>query len=401
MTHADRGHTKKSPSGFYRLMQCPGSFLLEQQFPASTSEYAEEGTLAHEVCEAKLRAYVEVTPKRTLTAQINKLKKREHWSNEMTRCADVYVDFIKQTALGMSEKPTIRMEQSVDIGRWVPGSKGIADCIMLGGTELHIVDYKHGKGVPVSAVENPQLMLYALGAYDAYSLLYPIETVCMSIVQPRLSDEPSTWCLPISELLAFGEKARRAAELADREDAPFNPSDDACRFCRAKQTCRARADHNVRLAFEKIVLDDAGGEGKLIYNPQNLLSPEEIGKYLEWGTDVANWVADLKEYALSQALLGKRIAGWKAVEGRGSRDWTDMDKAFEAIIASGTPEPMLYERKPLTLAQVEKLMGKAAFTEVVGDMVVKHAGKPTLVPESDKREAITNVVSAKEAFKED
>lgn len=380
-----------SPSGFHRVMDCPASFLLEQQFEATTSEYAEEGTLAHEVCEIKLNAYITTTPKRTVTAAINKLKKKEHWSNEMLNHADTYVDFIKNAALGMSQAPHIVVEKRVDIGQWVPGSKGIADCIMLGGKELHIVDFKFGKGVPVSAEDNPQLQLYALGAYAAYGMLYPIETVCMSIVQPRLSDEASTWCESLEDLLAFGEKAKAAAELANREDAPFNPTESACRFCRARSQCRARKDHYFEIPNKA---KDVFGK------PPTLLSLAEIGEYLRMGEGIAQWVSDLKEYALSQALQGNTVAGWKAVAGRSSRDWTDRDKAFETIIASGTPEAMLYERKPLTLAAVEKLMGKKAFEEMVGDLVVKREGKPTLVKESDKREAITNVVSAKEAFGE-
>ncbi len=388
-THTDREHTRKSPSGFHRLMTCPGSFLLEQQFEPSTSEYAEEGTLAHEVCETKLNAYITPTPKRTVTAALNKLKKREHWSNEMLGHADTYVDFIKTTALSMSETPHIVVEKRVDIGRWVEGCQGIADCIMIGGEELHICDYKYGKGVPVSAENNPQLQLYALGAYDAYSMLYPIKRVCMSIIQPRLSDEASTWCISIDELLAFGETAKAAAELADREDAPFHPSDDACRFCRARQTCRARADHNVKMAFQ---------EPAVVGVPGALLSLDEIGKYLSWGTDVAKWVEDLKAYALTQSLAGHTVAGWKAVEGRGSREFSDADKAFEQLISCAVPEPMLYERRPLTLAQIEKVVGKKEFEEMVGDLVVKKPGKPALVPDSDKREAITNITNAQEAF---
>lgn len=393
-THADRQHTAKSPSGFHRIMQCPGSFRLEQQFPATTSEYAEEGTLAHEVCEIKLRAYIAPTAKRAVTAAINKLKKREHWSDEMLRHAETYVDFIKKTALEMPSTPHIVVEKRVDIGQWVPGSEGIADCIMIGGNTLHIVDFKYGKGVPVSAEHNPQLMLYALGAYAAYGVLYRIDTVSLSIVQPRLSDEASTWSLPIGDLLAFGAEAKEAAELADTEDAPFRPSADACRFCRARQTCRARADYNVKLAFETV---STSGD-PVINMPPAVLSADEIGKYLKWGTDVAKWLEDLKDYALSQALLGHEVPGWKAVEGRGSRDWTDQDKAFEIITSSGTPEAMLYERKPLTLAAVEKLLGKKVFTELVGELVVKNPGKPALVEESDKRDAITNKTTSNEAF---
>lgn len=392
----ERTHSRFSPSGAHRWMGCPGSYRLEQQFPATTSPYAEEGTLAHDVCETKLKAYIEATPKRSLTAALNKLKKREHFSSEMLTHADTYVDFIKETALSMESAPHIVVERKVVLDRWIPESWGFADCIMLGGKTLHVVDFKYGKGVPVSAENNPQLLLYALGAYAEYGMWYPIDTVCMSIVQPRISDEPSTWCVSREDMLEYGEEAKAAAELADSDDAPFNPSDDVCRFCRARQTCRARADHNVRIAFEK----DYQTEVPITDVPAALLSADEIGKYLTWGTDVAKWLDDLKEYALSRVLQGYTLSGWKAVEGRDSRVWTDQEKAFETIISNGTPETMLYETNPLSLAAVEKLIGKKTFTELVGGLVEKQPGKPTLVPESDKREAITNVPTVEEAFKD-
>lgn len=393
MAHSDRQHALLSPSGAHRWLACTPSARLEAQFPDSTSEYAAEGTLAHELCELKLRSYVEATPKRTQTMALNKLKKKELWSDEMVGHAETYLDFIKETALAMQDKPHIVIEKRVDITQWVPEGSGIADCILIGGGILHIIDFKYGKGVPVSAEANEQLRLYALGAYAAYSLIYPIKTVRHSIVQPRISSEVSTWECTIEDELAFGEYVKERAALADKGDGDFAPSADVCRFCRAKATCRARAEQNVKLAFE-----EKDGIPVTSHKPE-LLTPDEVGIYLAYGADVAKWVSELESYALSECLAGREIAGWKAVEGRSSRVWSDQEEAFKAIVANGTPEAMLYETTPLSLAKVEKLVGKKNFEAVAGEYVVKQPGKPTLVSSDDKRPAITNKVTAEEAFK--
>lgn len=392
----ERTHTRLSPSGAHRWMHCTPSAALEAQSPDSQSEYAAEGTLAHELCELKLTAYaVEPIGKKALTAKINKLKKDEHWQDEMIGHADTYLDYIKTDMLSMCEKPHVVVEKSLDIGQWVPGCRGIADCILIGCGELHVIDFKYGKGVPVSAHMNPQLMLYALGAYAAYGMIYPIEKIKLSIVQPRLTDEASEFVLTLEELLAFGEVVKARATLALEGKGEYSPSSEACRFCKARQTCRARADYNVRIAFA-----EKDGEPVTDKKPDTLTA-DEIGQYLTWGADVAKWVEDLKEYALSEALLGHTITGWKAVEGRGSRAWTDQEKAFDVLVEAAIPASVLYETVPLSLAKVEKVVGKATFNELVGEYVVKNPGKPTLVTESDKRESITNVTKADDVFKED
>ena len=260
---------------------------------------------------------------------------------------------------------------------------------MVQGETLHVIDFKYGKGVPVSAESNPQMMLYALGAYESYRMLYPIKKIKLSIVQPRLPDDISEWGCSIEELLRFGESVKERAALALDGSGEFNPGGKQCRFCRAKAQCRARAEENVRLAF-------------MTDTKPPLLNNEEIGQYLLQGEDVARWLKDVQEYALAECLAGKEIPGWKAVEGKGSRNWTDMDAAFEKLEKSGViAEEMLWERKPLTLAQVEKEVGKKDFADAVGEFIVKKPGKPALVKESDKREAITNKVTAEEAFKEE
>lgn len=392
MGHAERDHALLSASGAHRWLLCTPSAMLEEQFPDTTSEAAREGTLAHELAELKVRNYFNPADisKRKLNAQIKKMKENELWQDEMLGHTDTYIDYIRDVSIKLPSQPYVAVEKRLDLGAYVPEGFGTADCIMLQGEDLFVLDFKYGKGVPVSAEENPQMMLYALGAYRAYCFLYPISRIHMAIIQPRL-DNISEWECTLNDLLKFGQRVSERAALAAKGAGDFCPGEKQCRFCRAKQQCRARADHNVRMAFSP----DKGKMPPLITN-------EEVGRYLSEGEDVAKWLSDLKEWALAECLAGKQVPGWKAVEGRGSRDWTDMDAAFEKLTKSGvTEEAMLWEKKPLTLAQVEKMVGKKDFQDAVGEFVVKKPGKPALVKESDKREAITNRVTAAEAFKEE
>lgn len=392
MGHAERDHALLSASGAHRWLLCTPSAKLEEQFPDTTSEAAREGTLAHELAELKVRNYFNPADisKRKLNAQIKKMKENELWQDEMLGHTDTYIDYIRDVSIKLPSQPYVAVEKRLDLGAYVPEGFGTADCIMLQGEDLFVLDFKYGKGVPVSAEENPQMMLYALGAYKAYCFLYPISRIHMSIIQPRL-DNISEWECSLEELLKFGQYVSERAALAVKGEGDFCPGEKQCRFCRAKQQCRARADHNIRMTFSP-------DKGKM----PPLISSEEAGRYLLEGEDLEKWLKDLKEWALAECLAGKQVPGWKAVEGRGSRDWTDMDAAFEKLTKSGvTEEAMLWEKKPLTLAQVEKMVGKKDFQDAVGEFVVKKPGKPALVKESDKREAITNRVTAAEAFKEE
>lgn len=392
MKHEERTHALLSASGAHRWLVCTPSAKLEEGFPDTPSEAAAEGTLAHELAELKLRNWFFTVdfPRAKFVRAVNKLKKHELWQAEMDGYTDEYVDYVKETAMSLKATPTLRIEEQVKFDEYVQDGFGTADCILIGGGVLHVIDFKYGKSPDgrVSAEGNPQLSLYALGAYSSYSWLYPIERVKMTIVQPRLPDGISEWECPLSELLAFGEYVRERAALAIRGDGEYRPSEKTCRYCRAKSLCRARADENVRLAF-------------LTDKKPPLLANEEIGRYLHEGEDVAKWLKDLQEYALSECLAGREVPGWKAVEGRGSRDWTDMDAAFQALMDNGIPSALLWEQKPLTLAQVEKVVGKKEFAAYVGGYVVKNPGKPTLAEVSDRREAISNRITAQEAFKEE
>ena len=394
MGHSERKHALLSASGAHRWLACTPSAKLEDQFPDTESEAAAEGTLAHELAEMKVRNYFfpKELGKRKLNSAVKKLSESGLWKDEMQGYTDDYLDYIKTTALSLKSMPSVRIEQRVYFKEYtladpedeIEGS-GIADCILLYGDTVHVIDFKYGKGVPVSAEENPQLMLYALGAYQAYRLLYPISKAKLTIVQPRL-DSISEWGCPADDLLKFGEYVKERAALAVKGEGDYSPGKDVCRFCRASAQCRARAEENVRLAFFTDKLPP-------------LISNEEVGQYLEKGEDVAKWLEKLKEYALKECLAGKAVPGWKAVEGKGGREWADIDKAFDRLIKSGlAPEEMLWERKPLTAPQTEKLIGKRDFQESVGEFVIKKPGKPALVKESDKRPAITNKVTAAEAF---
>lgn len=390
MGHAERAHALLSASGAHRWLVCTPSAKLEEGFPDTTSEAAREGTLAHELAELKARHYF-YTPdfgKKKYTTRANKLKKEDLWKDEMERYTDEYLDYLKVTALNLNTAPYVAIEQKLDLGNWIPEGFGTADCVMVYGNTVHVFDFKYGKGVQVDAEQNPQMLLYALGAYAAYKMLYPIEQICMTIVQPRI-DHVSEWTCTLEELLSFGEKVKERAALAIEGKGEYHPDEKACRFCRAKAQCRARSDFNVKKAFN-------------IGEMPPLISAEEAGKRLLELQDIVKYQKDLQEWALSECLAGKDVPGWKAVEGRSVRDWSDMDAAFDKLIKSEmTMEEMLYEKKPLTLAQVEKLIGKKDFQDTVGEFVVKKSGKPTLVKESDKREAITNTVTAEEAFKEE
>lgn len=379
-------HALLSASGAHRWLHCTGSPLLEKDFPDSTSVYAQEGTLAHELCELKLMTYTGEITKRKLTSMKNKLMKSELWQPEMDSTSEAYLDYIKDITMSYTVKPVILTEKRVDFSRYVPEGFGTADCLILAGDTLHVVDYKHGKGVVVDADHNPQMMLYALGAMGELSLLYRFKFVHMTIVQPRVNNI-SEFTMTADELREWGEKVvKPKAEAAMSGKGEFEAG-DWCRFCRAKQQCKTRYESNDSLYPELSERHDP-----------RLITLAELGEYLKRGKDMAAWLEDMKEYALSESLAGADVPGWKAVEGRGSRAFTDTDEAVDTLIKNGIDESVLYERRVLTLAQMEKAVGKKAFGELVGDLVVKNPGKPTLVEESDKRPRITNQPTAADVF---
>lgn len=384
---SERDHALLSASSAHRWLKCTPSARLEESLPDTESESAAEGTLAHAIAELKLRNMaIEPMPKRTFNSRMKKLKADPLYQKEMDRYTDEYVDYIREIMLQYNVAPFVRAEMEVDFSKYAPEGFGTADCILIAGREMHIVDFKYGKNVAVSALDNPQLMLYALGAMEEFALFYDIHHVYMHIFQPRAYEEAEQKSFMLAKhLKAWG------AEIKDKAAAAFEGTGeqvvgDHCQFCRAKAICRKQADANLALARHE-------------FKEPPLLNNYEVGDILLEARNLASWVKKLEDWALSQLLTGAVIPGWKAVEGRGSRNWSDQEKAFQAIIDGGIPKTMLYENKPLSVAALEKEIGGKELYALAGDMIVKTAGKPALVEESDKRQAITNKTSAQEDFK--
>ena len=387
INHKERAHAKLSASGASRWATCPGSVQMEDGIPDKESIYAQEGTLAHEMSELKLKHYLDPKGfgKRKLNAAIKKLKENELYQAEMESYTDTYVDFIKEKALSFPSNPYIEIEKRVDFSRWVGGGFGTCDCILIHGSTLSIIDLKYGKGVPVSSEQNEQLILYALGVYDAFNLIYNLDKIELNIVQPRINNF-STWEISLTELLLWGDYFKVQAEKALGGNGELVPSAKACKFCKARDICTARAENNLSL------------ESEIKLKP-NEIPKDKLYEYISRGEDIAKWVADLKAYALDMCLKGEDVKGLKAVAGRTSRSWTNQDEAINKLIEGGIDEAIIYDKVPLTLAKLEKALGKQQFTTLVGDMVVTSEGKPTLVFENDKRPAIANTVNATSIFK--
>lgn len=386
-------HAILSPSAAHRWLHCTPAPRVEAEFPETTSEYAEEGRLAHSVCELAAKKKFTVMNNRTYNSRLKKLKADPKWDDEMLSTAATYVEHLTEHAMRFEHAPYVALEVQVDITDYAPEAFGTCDCVMIGGDELIITDYKHGKGVPVSAQDNPQMLLYALGALKLYRPIYGdmIRRVSTYIDQPRLGSYDGA-SMTVEELLAWGESIKPKAAAAFMGTGEFAPG-EWCRFCRAKAKCRARANQNTALEDFKDCIPlgrsipmqteyDATG-----FKPSNCLTDEEIGALLVRAEGLVAWYNDLKEYALAACLNGKTIPGWKAVEGRSTRAWTDQDAALEALMAGGVEEAIIYDRVPKTLAQLEKVIGKQRFGELVGDMITKSPGKPALAAESDKRPA--------------
>lgn len=395
-------HALLSPSAASRWLNCTPAPRLEADLPESNSEYAAEGTLAHSVCELLARKKFTTVKPSAHNAALKKLEKDALWQDEMLDTAATYVEHLLERYMSFANKPYIVFEVKVDITDYVPEAFGTCDCVMIGGDELIITDYKHGKGVPVSPEDNPQMMLYALGALKLYRPIYgdAIKRVSMYIDQPRLNSYGG-YSMTVEALLAWGEcTVKPRAALAFTGLGDFNPGDH-CRFCRAKAKCRARADNHTALedfmdcvpagaanaALATATAMDTSGA----YPP--LLTDEEIGALLVRAEGLVAWYNDLKEYALTACLDGKVIPGWKAVEGRSTRAWTDQDAALAALTAGGVEEAIIYDRVPKTLAQLEKVIGKQRFEELVGGMIMKPPGKPALAAESDNRPAYSGAAA--------
>lgn len=382
-------HALLGASSAHRWLNCPGSARLTEHMPDTTSPYAEAGRLAHEIAELKARQYfIETLPKRSYNAKLKKLKESEHYDKSMDGATDEYLEYLKARAMSYPAAPTVALEVQVDFSDIVPEGFGTADCIMIGSGRLDVVDYKNGSGVIVEAENNPQMMLYAWGALRYFKPLFgdSIHVIHMSIVQPNAGGVRE-WEITVMDLALWARNtAKPRARQAWNGVQEFHAG-DWCRFCKAKATCteRAKAMFDVEPLVDAV---PAGSPNAHVYEGAEvaLLTDAEVGNILTRAKDVAAWLKDLEDYALKAALDGRPIAGWKAVEGRGRREWNGgTDAAFEQLQSRGVAEAMLYERKPVSVAALEESLGKKAFAEAAEGLWSKTPGKPTLVPESDKR----------------
>lgn len=384
-------HAKLSASSAHRWLNCTAAPGFEQQFPRKTSEYAEEGTLAHEICEILGKNDFGQLDNEDALERMLSLETHERYDREMLSTGRFYVDRLKEASLSYAAPPAVFFEVRVNLSEIIPEGFGTCDCCMIGGDTLRIFDYKHGKGVEVSAEGNPQMRLYALGALAKFRLIYgeSIKKVVTAIIQPRITEDVSTEEMTVEELIAWGETVKPVAQRAFTGEGAEYHAGDWCRFCAGKAQCRARADGYT--ALEEFAA--------LPKEPSNLLTAAEIADLLHRGEGLVKWYEDLQEHARAALIEGQEIPGWKIVEGRSTRQFSNQDDAIAALIGAGYPEATLYERKPLTLAQLEKVIGKKPFAELCGDLIVRPPGKPTLAPESDKRPPYSSAAIEAEGLK--
>ena len=360
-------HAFLSASSSHRWLECPPSAKLCSEQEDRASPYAQQGTDCHELCaylvEKSLGRDVE-DPTENLT----------YYDQEMQDCAESYRDYVTEQIEAAKQHcpdPQILIEQRLDFSRWVENGFGTGDCVIVADEVLQIIDYKHGLGVLVSAEKNPQMMCYALGALELFDGLYDIREISMTIFQPR-RENVSTFTMTKEELLAWADEVLKpTAELAYEGKGEFKAGDH-CQFCKVKATCRKRAEYNLELA-------------RYDFEMPATLEDAEIAAILPRIDSLTAWAADLKEYALQQALSGTHYEGFKVVEGRSNRKYSD-----EAAVASAAENAGYdpYEKKLLGITAMTALMGKKKFEEVLGSYITKPQGKPALVPESDKRPAI-------------
>ena len=376
-------HALLGASKAHQWLACPPSVRWEEQFTdPGPSEAAEEGTLAHALAEDHLRKVL--AGKRVTTPK--KIKENPLYRPAMEEHVFVYTDEIADTVTKMRENgddPIVYIEQMLDLGSWVPDGFGTADCIVIGNGVLHVFDFKYGRGVPVDAEENPQLKLYGLGALEEFSLLYEINEVVLHIVQPRL-DSVTSWPVSREVLEKWGTFiVKPIAQQAYSGEGEFTPGDEQCRWCLCKMACRAY--NNWRLEQCKIRFTDQGEE-----KSPNELSPAEIAELLKNVVEIKKWANKVEEFAQDQAVNhGVQWPGFKLVEGQSRRKITDEGKVIDILRNNGYTTEQVCKLKGLT--DLEELTGKNTLADMIGDYIVKPPGKPTLVPESDKRPVYSNI----------
>ena len=372
-------HAVFSPSSASRYLKCPPALRLEQQFPDEQSPYAAEGTAGHALAEHLIKKYLKVRSKRPIS---------EFFTDELVEAVETYVDYaiegIEESRKNYSET-IIEVERKTDLSKFIDGCFGTADLVIITDRKIRIIDLKLGKGVMVDAEHNEQLMIYGLGVLDYYEFLYDIDTVELTIVQPRL-EHISSWEISAVELKQWAEEELQPkAKMALAGEGDYRAGNH-CRFCKARFTCRARAEEYLKLA-------------QMEFSEPALLTDEEIAEVLLKADALKKWAEEIYAYAQNEAITNHRNwPGFKLVLGKSNRKYTDEEDVAEAAKKAGYTD--IFKSTLIGITEMEKLMGKKKFQEVLGNFVYKPEGKVTLVPESDKREAISTA-TAEADFKED
>ena len=373
-------HAVLSASSSKMWMSCPPSAQLNAGANDTPSEYAKQGTIAHLWAETKVKRILGQNLKDPTDGA-------EYYDAEMAECTDSYAQYVSAQIEKAKERcsdPIVLVEQRVDFSKWVPDAYGTADLVIVSDDVLSITDLKYGIGVPVDAENNSQMMCYALGALELFDGIYDIGKISMTIFQPR-RENISVYEISKAELLKWADtKLAPAADLASKGEGEFHAGEH-CRFCKVKATCRKRAEYNLELAQYDFKMPDA-------------LEDAEIEMILSKVDDLVSWASDIKEYALMQAVNGKQWNDWKVVEGRSNRKYTDEVLVADTVKDAGI-DP--YEHKILGITAMTKLLGKNKFEDLLGGFIEKPKGKPTLVPMSDKRPALSKAADAADDFKEE
>jgi hypothetical protein len=380
-------HAKLSASGSEKWMTCTPSARMEEAFQDEGSEFAREGTFAHAVFEQQLLHYlgreVEPLPNELMHFDSPAL------CDYVQEAVNFAIDRIKE-AYERCKDPVIYVERRLDFSRWVPEGFGTGDLVIITDELVEVLDLKYGKGIFVDAKGNSQMRLYGLGAYNELANLYTIQKVRMTILQPRLNNYSSEE-ISLRELLEWADdKVVPAAKLAWAGEGTFVPGPHCTsNFCKARYTCPARAEGALAVARQEF-----GSLPPAV----DALTVDRIAQLLPSADAVIDWFTDLKAHALKQAEKGTTVPGYKLVEGRSNRKYSDQDAVAKALRAAEVPDEIAYERSLLGITAMEKAIGKKKFAEVLGGLITKPEGKPTLVPEEDKRPALTSRASALDDF---
>ncbi|MGV9196386.1 DUF2800 domain-containing protein [Arcanobacterium canis] len=370
-----QAHATLSASGSHRWLNCPPSALLEAAYRSEhgddSSPAAAEGTAAHALSEWKIRTALDHLK------QDAGMRPTSEWDGpEMETHTDDYTQFVLEKAKQAyfeDGSAVVAIEQRLDFSHLVPEGFGTADCLIIAGNRMEVIDFKYGQGVLVEVEHNPQAMLYGLGALNVFGQLYDIETITLTIHQPR-RENISSWTLTRAELEHWGETTvKPAAQLAAKGEGEFQAG-SWCQFCRIAATCKKRAEANLALARHE-------------FKPAVELTDAEISEVLTQIPLLTKWAADVEAYATGMAVhQGKQWPGFKVVEGRSIRKYKNETEVAQVLEAAGHTD--IWTRKLATITALEKLLGKKQFNELLGDLVIKPAGKPALVPETDKRPAL-------------